>query len=147
MRYAVSLPLSLIVTLAIASGAQERKDIHPFDGTWDTILSCTNNSGAYGYSDRFRSEIKEGMLHGEHGTKGQPGWLEINGKIKLDGDMELYANGLVGAAAYAVGRIPAGTEYGYHIEGRFIDDEGKGKRVEGRPCEVTFARVRTKDKD
>jgi hypothetical protein len=35
---------------------------------------------------------------------------------------------LVGAQEYAVGRRPAGTEYGYHVEGKFSDKEGTGKR-------------------
>jgi hypothetical protein len=56
------------------------------------------------------------------------------------GPPRFYAKGLVGAQEYAVGRRPAGTEYGYHIVGKFSDKEGTGKRVEGRPCDVTFAK-------
>lgn len=139
------LSISIAITAAATSGAQEKEVKNPFDGTWDTTVSCPNNSGAFGYSNRFSSLVKDGSLHGEHGTKGQPGWFELNGQVKLEGEMRPYANGLVGAADYAVGRRPAGTEYGYHIEGRFIGDEGKGKRVEGRPCDVTFARAKKKE--
>ena len=44
------------------------------------------------------------------------------------------------AREYAVGQRPAGTAYGYHIVGKFSDKEGTGKRVEGRPCDVTFVK-------
>ena len=47
-----------------------------------------------------------------------------------------------GASEYAVGKRPAGTEYAYKIDALFGEDEGKGKRVEGRPCEVTFHRTK-----
>jgi hypothetical protein len=113
---------------------------HRFDGTWTTILSCTNARGALGYSFEFLSVVKDDVLHGEKGTKGQPGWLQIDGTIAADGAANLYASGLVGAAPYAVGDRPAGTEYGYHVDTRFAGTKGSGHRVEGRPCTVSFAR-------
>jgi hypothetical protein len=128
--------------MAVAYQAPGRSEKSHFDGVWDTVLSCPNTSGALGYSFRFSSTVRDGSLHAEKGTKGQPGWLEINGKIKSDGAATLYADGLVGAADYAVGHRPAGTEFGYHIDTRFEADQGKGKRVEGRACEVTFAKAR-----
>lgn len=113
---------------------------HRFDGTWTTTLSCPNARGALGYSFEFPSVVKDDVLHGEKGTRGQPGWLQIDGTIAADGTASLYANGLVGAAPYAVGDRPAGTEYGYHVDTQFADAKGSGHRVEGRPCTVTFAK-------
>lgn len=118
-----------------ASAADDR-----FDGTWDTILSCENAAGALGYSFKFPSKVKDGMLHGEKGKKDKAGWLQIDGKILDDGSAKLYADGLVGASEVAVGHRPAGTRYGYHIEATFAGDSGTGKRVEGRPCTVTFSK-------
>jgi hypothetical protein len=112
----------------------------PFEGIWDTILSCPNTQGALGYSFEFDSRVQNGMLHGEKGTKGQPGWLQIDGSVMADGSADLYVSGLVGAAPYAVGRRPAGTAYGYHVRARFVEGAGKGERVEGRPCSVAFRR-------
>jgi len=80
------------------------------------------------------------VLHGEKGDQGKAGWLQIDGKIASDGSADLYADGLVGAKEFAVGRRPAGTRYGYHIDAKFSGDSGTGKRVEGRPCSVTFTR-------
>jgi len=44
------------------------------------------------------------------GTRGQPGWLQLDGRILDDGSADLYAKGIVGAAPFAVGQRPAGTE-------------------------------------
>jgi hypothetical protein len=115
---------------------------NPFDGVWDTILSCENTAGAQGYSFKFPSVVKDGVLHAEKGTKGKPGWLQLDGKVLTDGSAKIYADGLVGAPEAAVGHRPAGTEYGYHIEAKFTGDSGTGKRVEGRSCSVAFDRKR-----
>ena len=131
----------LSICLAVASvTAAQTADKPRYDGTWDTTLSCGNAAGAVGYSFRFPATIKDSILHAEKGTKGQPGWLQIDGKIQPDGTARFYADGLVGASEAAVGHRPAGTEYGYHIDAKFNDQQGTGKRVEGRPCEVTFAK-------
>lgn len=111
-----------------------------FDGAWETILSCENAGRALGYSYKFQSSVKNGTLHGERGVKGKPGWLQLDGVILTDGSADLYAQGLVGAAETAVGRRPAGTDYGYHVDAKFSGDAGAGKRVEGRACSVTFTR-------
>jgi hypothetical protein len=111
-----------------------------FDGVWDTILSCANSNGALGYSFKFSSVVKNDLLHGEKGTKGEAGWLQLDGRILRDGSANIYADGLVGAAPFAVGQRPAGTAYGYHIEAKFSDTAGSGSRVEGRPCTVSFTK-------
>jgi hypothetical protein len=131
------------LALACASFRPQAEESHRrFDGTWNTILSCGNSNGALGYSFEFASTVSNDVLHGEKGTKGEPGWLTLDGRIRADGGADLYASGLVGAAAFAVGQRPAGTSYGYHIDAKFSGDTGSGQRVEGRPCTVTFARTR-----
>jgi hypothetical protein len=111
-----------------------------FDGLWQTTLSCTNDSGALGYSFRFPSTVKNGVLHGEKGTAHEAGWLQIDGSLRPDGVADLYVEGLVGAAPFAVGQRPAGTPYGYHVDARFSLDHAEGHRVEGRPCTVVWTR-------
>lgn len=137
------LPL-LALGLALAAGpsASAAEPDRHFDGTWETVLSCENTAGAQGYSFKFPSVVKDGVLHGEKGTKEKPGWLQLDGKILADGSANIYAEGLVGAADTAVGHRPAGTQYGYHIEAKFSQDAGSGKRVEGRACAVTFEKKR-----
>jgi len=111
-----------------------------FDGLWQTTLSCSNANGALGYSFRFPSTVKNGLLHGEKGTAHEAGWLQIDGSLRADGVADLYVEGLVGAAPFAVGQRPAGTAYGYHVEARFSLDHAEGHRVEGRPCTVVWSR-------
>ena len=47
---------------------------------------------------QFSSVVKDGVLHGEKGTKGKPGWFQLDGKMLADGDAKFYADGLVGAS-------------------------------------------------
>jgi hypothetical protein len=112
--------LALTIALAPSASVSAAEPDRHFDGTWDT----------------------DGVLHGEKGTKGKPGWLQLDGKILTDGSAKIYAEGLVGAADAAVGHRPAGTQYGYHIEAKFSEDSGNGKRVEGRACTVAFEKKR-----
>src|ERR1700678_3897572 len=130
--------------MALAPGANisAAEADHSFDGAWDTVVSCENTTGALGYSFKFPSVVKDGVLHGEKETKGKPGWLQLDGKIQADGSAAIYAEGLVGAADAAVGHRPAGTLYGYHIEAKFSQASGSGKPVEGRACTVTFEKKR-----
>jgi hypothetical protein len=132
--------MRLLILAAFIATAGATAASSDFEGTWNTVLSCENTSGAMGYSFRFPSVVKRGVLHGEKGAKGKPGWLQLDGKIESDGSAKLYADGLVGASDAAVGHRPAGTQYGYHIEAQFSAASGTGKRVEGRACSVTFSR-------
>jgi hypothetical protein len=130
--------LSGSVVLSVSAAAAEGTD--RFDGTWTAVLSCPNSNGALGYSFEFPATVTHGVLHAEKGTRGEPGWLTIDGPIGADGAASLYASGLVGAAPFAVGQRPAGTLYGYHLDTKFTESEGAGHRVEGRPCTVAFRR-------
>jgi hypothetical protein len=134
--------LALAIVLAPGANVSAAEPDRSFDGAWDTVLSCENTAGAQGYSFKFPSVVKDGVLHGQKGTKGKPGWLQLDGKILADGSANIYADGLVGAAEAAVGHRPSGTQYGYHIEAKFSQDSGSGKRVEGRACTVTFEKKR-----
>lgn len=133
MRFWAVLVLTILSIVSFCAA-----DDHPFDGTWETIVSCENTSGALGYSYRFDSIVKNDVLHGEKGDKGKPGWFQLDGKIAGDGAARFYADGLVGASEAAVGHRPAGTRYNYHVEANFSGDSGHGKRVEGRPCTIEF---------
>jgi len=138
MRRTIGLGICILVICLSAASAED--DTKRFDGTWDTTVSCSNTAGALGCSYQFTSTVKDGVLHGEKGDKGKPGWFQLDGKILPDGTMKIYAKGLVGAEEVAVGHRPRGSAFGYHVEGKFSEKEGTGKRVEGRPCEVDFAK-------
>lgn len=137
MRLSPFLALAAFALITVRAA-----DDHPFDGTWDTIYSCENSSGALGFSYRFDSVVKADVLHGEKGDRGKPGWFQLDGKIEADGAARFYGDGLVGAKEAAVGHRPAGTRYGFHVDAKFTGDAGSGKRVEGRPCTFEFRRTR-----
>jgi len=135
MRLSAFLVLATLSLVSLCAA-----DEHPFDGVWETTVSCENAAGALGYSYRFDSNVKDDVLHGEKGEKGKPGWFQLDGKISPAGTARFYADGLVGASETAVGRRRAGTRYNYHVDANFSGDSGTGKRVEGRPCTFEFKR-------
>ena len=113
--------------------------IERFDGKWLTTVSCEAARDALGYSFRFISEVRDGSLHGQQGTEGQPSSLMIEGKIGADGTGELYAKGRTGSKEFVPGRdTPRGTEYAYNIDAYFKEKTGTGTRIEGRPCSLQF---------
>jgi hypothetical protein len=138
--YPIAVFLTVCGFIAFRAQADENAGKTSFDGVWQTTLSCENSHGALGYSFRFPSTVRNGVLHGEKGTAHEAGWLSIDGSLGSDGAADLYVDGLVGASAAAVGQRPAGAQYGYHVAARFAADRGEGHRVEGRPCTVIFIR-------
>jgi hypothetical protein len=132
-RLLIALSLMLLPSVALAA------DVQRFDGMWQTTVSCAAVRDALGYSYRFISTVKDGVLHGLHGIASQPGSLQIDGKIGADGIGKLYANGRTGSKEYVPGRdTPRGTEYGYNIDAKFEGSTGTGTRIEGRPCTFSF---------
>lgn len=131
---------SIFLALMFLNRAQGAIDTAPFDGVWNTTLTCSMTAGALPYSYQFQSAVKDGVLHGEKGVKGAPGWLELDGTIQPDGKARIHARGLVGSQKAALGQRPPGTPYAYRIEGKFTNKEGTGKRVRSRLCGVTFVK-------
>jgi hypothetical protein len=130
--------VSLAVVLTLC-GATRSVAATPYDGVWQTTLSCASAGGGLGYSYRFDAVVRDGLLHGLHGREGEPGYLTLDGPIKPDGEAKLYAQGKVGSPVFVPGReTPRGTDYGFDIEAHFHDGEGTGERVEGRPCTLVF---------
>ncbi len=131
--------LPIVLGLLVLPGVARAADAHRFDGEWQTTVSCAASRGGLGYSFRFVSTVKDGVLHGLHGTAGEPGSLAIDGTIGEDGVGKLYANGRTGSKEFVPGRdTPRGTEYGYNIDAKFDGSKGTGTRVEGRPCTLEF---------
>jgi len=132
------LPALFLRSLLSVSSAS---DTQRFDGKWVTTVSCEPARGALGFSYQFTSTVTDGVIHGVHGTEGQPGSLQIDGTIPPDGNAALYAKGRTGSKEFVPGRdTPPGTEYGYNIKTHFEDSTGSGTRVEGRPCTLKFVK-------
>jgi hypothetical protein len=128
--------LTVLAASALAAGASEAG---PFDGTWQTTVSCAEAGGGLGYAYRFDSVVRDGVLHGLHGHEGEPGSLTLDGTIGPDGAAKVFARGRTGSPAFVPGRdTPRGTDYGYDVEAHFQDSQGAGARLEGRPCQLRF---------
>ena len=135
VHFRVGLMALTIATLPLVSAAADSR----FDGSWMTTVSCENAQDGLGYSYEFISTVKDGAFHGVHGTVGEPGYLEIEGRIESDGTGKLKARGQVGSREYVPGReTPRGTEYAYRIGAHFTDSSGSGRRLVGRPCTIEF---------
>jgi hypothetical protein len=128
-----------LVLFALGAARADEPQAH-FDGVWTTVVACAAVGGAVPYSYEFFSTVKDSVLHGEHGVKGAPGWLQLDGHIMPDGAAAIAAHGLVGKERAALGERPPGTPYRYQIDARFSDKSGTGHRVKGRTCTVSFSR-------
>jgi len=110
-----------------------------FDGKWETVLTCEPFKDARGFSWEFTSEVKDGKLRGVYGIEHQSASIRIEGPIAEDGTAQLMAAVWTGDKVYVPGNdTPKGTEFTYRIKAEFKDAEGKGTRIEGRPCSYTF---------
>jgi hypothetical protein len=133
---AAGLLTALLVTLSPAivraQGAQ------PFDGKWTTTVTCKSTKDSAGAA-KFVTEVRDGVLGGQTGTEGAPGFLRIDGKVTPAGVGHVYARGLSVPGDSVSGReLPPGTEYTYYILAKFEGKGGSGNRVEGRKCEIKF---------
>jgi hypothetical protein len=132
--------MALAALLAIGAAHAGEPPAH-FDGAWTTIVACSASAGALPYTYEFTSTVSSGVLHGERGVAGAPGWLRLDGRISPDGSAGLAAHGLVGKEWAAKGHLPPGTPYKYRIDAKFSDNAGAGSRVSGRTCKVSFNRI------
>lgn len=128
--------LAALGLTAAAASADEAPA--PFDGAWATVVACSASEGALPYTYEFTSSVSHGVLHGERGVKGAPGWLRLDGHILPDGSAALAAHGLVGKEWAATGHLPPGTPYRYRVEASFAASSGTGNRVSGRTCKLSF---------
>jgi hypothetical protein len=111
-----------------------------FDGSWDVSIACTPDRAALGYIINLTAVVKDGTLHGEHLTSGTPGWVVLDGKISGDGHATLAARGLTNQPVYTENKARPGTAYAYTVDAHFDRSRGSGKRIELRPCDLTFAK-------
>jgi hypothetical protein len=122
-----------------------------FDGVWSVTLNISDykdpatGSIAQGYVEYFAAKVKNGVLHGEHGTRGAPAFYEVNGKIEADGTAILHLSGLRGSEKY---NMPAGgerhgrsgTAYAFDLTAQFNGRHGTGKRIGPRVGIIDFVK-------
>jgi hypothetical protein len=116
-----------------------------FDGPWAVTLNTPEYKDPTGvvslaYTFQFPAEVKNGVIHGEHGTKGQPAWLVIDGKIGPDGNAMLHVKGITGRREYNLAHVATGRPYEYDVKAHFAATKGSGSRIGGRLGYFTFVK-------
>ena len=139
------LPLSGSILVVAASVLIPQAQAASFDGTWAVTLNTPEYKDPTGvvalaYTFQFPAEVKNGVISGEHGTKGQPTWLEIDGKIGADGNAILHVKGITGRREYNLGHVATGRSYEYDVKAHFTAKQGSGSRIGGRLGYYTFVK-------
>jgi len=112
-----------------------------FDGNWDVVVICpAEPNGAKAFTLRYKAEVKNGVIHGQYGTKDQPGSQSIDGQIEPNGTAMLTASGLVGNPEAAYKQKRENHPYNYKVSARFEGNKGTGSRQQDRSCTFSFAR-------
>ena len=124
-----------IADLILASPAKSMA----YDGRWSATISCPASGRAEGYISELSAEVKDGAFHAGIGNAGEAGSLILDGKIGADGAAAFVARGFAGARGRPRG-MPLGTSYFFHALAQFERTSGAGKRIEIRPCNLTFAK-------
>jgi hypothetical protein len=137
------MKLAGMLLFAVCTMSAGAADVGAFDGRWDVTLSCPRSSdGALPFAWEFMADVKDSALHGEHGTKGQPQWLALDGKIGPEGVADLMAHGVTGASAYTVNHTGEGVPYQHAVAAKFEGASGTGSWVTTRTCGFTFVKVK-----
>jgi hypothetical protein len=110
-----------------------------FDGAWETTWTCTDLGQFPGYSYRFTGRVKDGSYHGLRGVKGEPSSLDLTGKIEPDGTAAFVGEVIVGSSLVGMG-VARGTPSDFRALAQFDKTSGTGKRIEGRPCSLSFVK-------
>jgi uncharacterized caspase-like protein len=121
---------------APAASSPKSKD---FDGKWEATLKCLTANGALGFVRVLSGAITNGVLHAEDPNPAKP-MIQIDGEIPQSGKTILTTHGMTGDSAYSLGNVKPATPYSYNLDTQFEHTRGTGKRIEGRPCDVTFAK-------
>jgi hypothetical protein len=147
--FAIGLAASVLLSAQLNLKAATEGGMK-FDGNWSVTLDAKvyknpNGSTAQPFVRRFPATVKNSVFHGEIGTRGKPEWLELNGKIEVDGTADLRADLITGAGKwnFTQGRKAPpgeGTRYSYQVVARFDGQRGTGHSTDGRTRIYSFVK-------
>jgi hypothetical protein len=132
--------LVVVSALALSPSTAAAQDAGRFDGNWNVTLVCPTDNTALGYVYHFTAQVKNGVLHGEHGIADMPGWVAIDGTIQANGSATLNAKGRTNIPAHSAYQPQVGTPYTYSVKAQFDTSRANGKRVELRACTLSFVK-------
>src|SRR5512136_2990333 len=76
-RPALPCAAVLLTALVLPPPAARAQGAQPFDGRWTTTVTCKSAKDPAGV--KFVTEVRDGVLGGQAGTEGAPGFLRIDG--------------------------------------------------------------------
>ena len=121
-----------------------------FDGNWSVtvdhkLYENPDGSKALPFVWHFPATVKNGVFHGEIGTRGKPGWYELNGQIEASGTATFRADEISGSQKYnftVSKKAPPdrGYPYSYQVVARFDSRRGTGHATDWRTRIFTFVK-------
>jgi hypothetical protein len=142
MRRSILGVPGLLMLLAIMSAGGGRASAGQFDGQWSVTLVCPKSpDGALPFTFEFSADVKDGVLHGERGQSGSPGFMSLDGNIQHNGDADLKAHGLTGHSEYNIDKTARGVPYSHAVTAHFDAAQGTGQWVTPRVCKFTFTKL------
>jgi hypothetical protein len=145
---AVSLAASVLFSLQPHLKAAEGTT--KFDGSWAVTLDAkifknADGSTAQPYVRNFSATVKNAVLHGEIGTRGQKGWYELSGTLAADGTANFQAKEITKSqknifTTHSKPRPGPGNYYTYQVVARFDGQRGTGHSTDPRPRIFTFVK-------
>jgi len=135
------MKITTAVLAVLALFIQTTKADTTFDGSWSVTLDAKlfNNpdgSKAQPFVWHFPATVKSGVFHGEIGTRGKPGWYELNGQIEA-GTATLQEHNFTLSKKAPPGR---GTAYSYQVIAHFNGRRGTGYATDARTRIFTFVK-------
>ena len=124
--------------LLFAQNTRAASTVTAFDGTWSVTINGHEYKNADGtvalaFVRHFPAKVKNGILHGEAGARGEANWYELDGKIGANGSAVLHTKGATGKPAYAPGHVQPNTLYEYQVIAHFDNQHGTGNSVNHPP--------------
>jgi hypothetical protein len=126
--------------VAYASSVFTSLAANDLSGRWTLTLKCSKApDGALPYTHIFDVNVKDGMLDGDYVVPGQNnGHFHLSGPIRPDGSAYLHMSGETGKSEYTFGHPDPGSPINFDLDVKFTALQGKGTRIQQRPCDATF---------
>ena len=113
-----------------------------FDGRWTLTLKCSKLPDTKAYKHIFNVNVKDGVLDGDYIVPGHDnGHFHLYGPIRSDGSAYLHMSGESGNPEYTFGHPNPGAPIDFDLDSKFTSSQGKGRRVQQRPCVATFSKM------
>jgi hypothetical protein len=139
MRLLKMLPATL-AALVVSFGSAAAAGT-TFDGNWSVNVACSKYGEGDGYDWQFSAQVRGGHLVGRYVNRSDPlNNGTLTGTISGGGDALLTMNGSTGAPSYNIHHEGLHTRMHYTASAHFDGSSGTGKRLEQRPCDLTFTK-------